>query len=146
MTIYLRWWIQTAAATALAAACTADSAAPGGAAPVAGAWQFTGQESSGAGRTFSGVLALVSESSTTFSGTSDVVQTAAGQPPLRRSGPVSGRVTGNSTVDFITTAGGTQRQHLGTLVVDTMAGSWLELAASGGIASSGSFRAVRTSR
>ena len=82
MTIYLRWWIQIAAATALAAACTADSAAPGGAAPVAGAWQFTGQESSGAGRTFSGVLALVSESSTTFSGTSDVVQTAAGQPPV----------------------------------------------------------------
>lgn len=142
----MRKWVQIAAVTAITTGCVGDSAGPGGAAPVAGTWQFTGQQASGASSAFSGVLALVSESSTTFSGTSDVVQTAAGLPPQRLAGPVSGRVAGTGTVDFSVTAAGAQRQHVGTLVADTMTGAWLELAASGGIASNGSFRAVRTAR
>ena len=146
MTIIRRVWAHCAVAAVIAAACTGDSAGPPGTAPVAGTWQFAGQQTGSAVIGIAGALVLVSQTSTTYTGTIDVVQSAPGVASVRLAGPVSGRMAGGSNVDFTSTTSGASRQHVGTLVADTMAGSWVEISAAGGISASGTFRAVRTGR
>jgi hypothetical protein len=146
LTIIRRLGAHCAVAAVIAAGCTGDSAGPSGVAPVAGSWQFAGQQTGSATIAIAGALVLVSQTTTTYTGTIDVVQSAPGVGSVRLAGPVSGRMVSASSVDFSSTVAGAQRQHVGTLVADTMAGTWVEISALGGISGSGTFRAVRTGR
>lgn len=146
LTIIRRAWAHCAVAAVIASGCTGDSAGPSGIAPVAGSWQFTGQQTGSATVGILGSLVLVSQTTTTYTGTIDVVQSAPGTASVRLAGPVNGRMAGTNSVDFTSTVAGASRQHVGALVADTMAGSWVEISAAGGISASGTFRAVRTGR
>ncbi len=145
MTRIIRLTAQTGVFLACCAGCLGDSTGPEGTAPVAGTWQFSGRQTVGTAATLAGTLVLQSQSRTTYSGSLDVVATLAGAAAQRLAGPVSGRVVNESTVDFAATLSGIERQHIGTVVADTISGTWLETSGNS-VGASGTFRAIRTAR
>ena len=132
------------AALVIFAACLSNSSGPEGVVPVAGNWNYTAQQSSGGIGNSTGTMALTSESLTAYSGTMDVLETVVGSTSRRIAGPISGRLVSGTSVDFDVTLGAVHRQHIGMLAGDTIAGSWFEMGAGGGVSAGGTYKAVRT--
>lgn len=130
-----RWMLLLAP---LALACL-ESTAPGGeVADVRGSWQFTADQSAPSVQ-LQGLLIIEAQTGDAISGRLSWEERDAAGVLRVDGGAISGRVFGESDVDFdvFLTAGG--RRHVARLSRDTMHGSWVDLARS----RSGAFRAVR---
>ena len=133
-------------ALVVTAACLRSTAEPPGTAPIAGSWAYVAQQSTGNQATLSGTLTLISESTSSYRGALDALETTSLGGQRRLAGPITGRVVNAASVDFTVTFGASQREHVGTLRADTIVGTWFEVGGLSGVSAAGSFRAIRTSR
>lgn len=130
-------------ASCLLLGCNAGTpVSPPGTVPIAGAWRYVAQQAASPA-TIGGTLDVTSRSATTFAGTADLTETLGGVPQQRLAGPVTGRMPDLATVELDVVLPGASRRHVGRLSADTIAGAWFDVLSSGGIAASGTFRAVR---
>ena len=132
------------AAMAMVAGCAATTdPEPAGTVPIAGTWSYTGLQSASPLQ-LSGAVDIVSRSAISFNGSADLTEGAGGAAQRRLTGPIAGRLTQGTVVEFDITLGALQRRHVARLVADTIAGSWFEFAGTdAAIGATGSFRAVR---
>ncbi len=129
-------------AAAVMAAGTVGCALPGEpagvGADVRGAWEFTGTQAAPSA-TLEGQLTISAQDGDLIAGTAGWDERDAVGVVRPAAGPISGRVIGDSDVDFDVTIGGVTRRHVGRLLADTMSGNWVQVSDG----RSGSFRAVR---
>ncbi len=112
--------------------------------PIVGAWRFTGRQLAPAGGEITGTLSVASQSGAAIAGSLDVVETDGRGGQRRIAGPFVGRTIDSTTVDFDVSFSGATRRHVGQVVRDTIAGTWIEQSLLGGApTASGSFVAVR---
>ena len=110
-----------------------------------GSWNYTGVQTTPVRETLSGTLAISSESGTSFQGRVDLVGlNQAGQSRVI-GGLVSGVEQGTNVVDFDASVEVTPRRHVGEIVADTIAGTWIG-SAPDGTTSSGTFRLEKVAR
>ncbi|MFL5559541.1 MAG: hypothetical protein ACJ794_12980 [Gemmatimonadaceae bacterium] len=111
-----------------------------------GSWSYTAVQSSPVPETLTGTLTISRESGTSFQGRVDLVgvNSQSGESRLL-SGLVSGSASGNDVIDFDADVDGTPRRHVGQIVADTIAGTWVG-SSSGGPISTGTFRVERETR
>lgn len=123
--------------------CLPAASEPPGVTPLEGQWDVSGQSSSGAGGAFQGGLTVRSTSGTGYTGSYDIVETSSQGLQRRMSGPVGGRMASTTATEFDVSLGGTIRRHVATQIADTLRGNWFDVATSGAVEASGSFRAIR---
>lgn len=111
-----------------------------------GSWSYTGVQTGPVRETLSGTLVISRESGTSFQGRVDLVG-VNGLTGLSRSlnGLVSGSASGTDVIDFDADLETTPRRHVGTIVGDTITGTWVG-SSSDGTVSSGTFRIERETR
>ena len=110
-----------------------------------GSWKYAGVQTTPVRETLSGTLAILSESGTSFQGRVDLVAlNQAGQSRVI-GGLVSGAEQGTNVVDFDASVEVTPRRHVGEIVADTIAGTWIG-SAPDGTTSSGTFRLEKVTR
>jgi hypothetical protein len=111
---------------------------------LSGTWHYTGVQTGAVRETLDGQLAITRESGMSFQGLL-ILQALNQQTGLTRplSGVVSGSESGIDVIDFDADIEGITRRHVGTIVADTIAGTWIS-APDGAIA--GTFRVVRETR
>lgn len=124
-------------------ACLPSSSEPEGVTPLEGRWDMSGQSTAGSGSTFEGTLVIRSTSAVGFSGTFDVLEATPQAAPRRLGGAVAGRMANATTSEFEVALAGITRRHVATQTADTMRGTWFDVASSGSVEASGSFRAIR---
>jgi len=110
-----------------------------------GDWVYTGVQTGSARENLTGELSIAGESGSSFQGRLDIVgvNEASGETRLM-GGTVSGIAEGN-VIDFDANVETTARRHVGQINGDIITGTWVGSSA-GGIMSSGTFRAERTSQ
>lgn len=108
-----------------------------------GAWHYTGDQQGAVRETLVGTLTISRESGTSFQGNL-VLQALNGQTGLTRtlSGVVSGSESGTN-IDFDADIESITRRHVGTIVADTIDGTWISPPDG---ALFGTFRVVRETR
>ena len=108
-----------------------------------GSWNYTGVQSGPVRETLSGTLVISRESGTSFQGRVDLVGVngLTGESRLLN-GLVSGSASGANVIDFDADIESTPRRHVGTIVGDTITGTWIG-SSSDGTVSSGTFRIER---
>jgi len=110
-----------------------------------GNWNFTGVQSGPVTETLTGTLTISRESGTSFQGRLDLVAVNSQTGESRvLGGLVSGAASG-TVIDFDANLETAPRRHVGQLVADTISGTWVGPASSGGM-SSGTFRVEREPR
>jgi hypothetical protein len=111
-----------------------------------GSWNYTGVQSGPVRETLTGTLVISRESGTSFQGRVDLVGVngLTGQSRLL-GGLVSGSASGVDVIDFDAELEATPRRHVGTIVADTITGTWVG-SSSDGTVSSGTFRIQRETR
>jgi hypothetical protein len=108
-----------------------------------GSWAYTGVQSGPVRETLSGTLVISRESGTSFQGRVDLVGVNGLTGSMRSlNGLVSGSASGTNVIDFDADLETTPRRHVGTIVGDTITGTWVG-ASSDGTVSSGTFRIER---
>lgn len=107
-----------------------------------GDWTYTGVQTGPVREILTGQLRILGESGTSFQGTLNVVgvNEATGESRVM-TGSVSGSGEGG-VIDFDANLETSARRHVGQIVADTITGTWVG-PSSGGIMSSGTFRAQR---
>jgi hypothetical protein len=126
--------------------CLATPVEGSGSAPVVGHWSYAGVQNTGNNAVVNGALVFTSSTAFTYGGSLDVIETASGNQQRRIVGPLVGRMSSTTAVDFEVTIGLVRRQHIGTVVADTLHGTWFELGTNNVVVAGGTYRAVRTSR
>ncbi len=121
------------------AACSSDGTDCGTPVDVHGNWTYSGTQSSPAA-TLTGTMTLSQPGTCTLAGTLAIAVDDGSGTPTNLSGPVSGVFLDATTVDLTAELGG-ERRHVGTVVADTISGTWAMTGAGGGV--TGNFRAVR---
>ena len=108
-----------------------------------GTWSYSAVQTAPIPETLSGTLDISRESGTSFQGRLDVVATNSqtGQT-TSLNGLVSGAESDGNVIDFDANLESTPRRHVGQIVADTIAGTWVG-SSSGGAMASGTFRAER---
>lgn len=125
--------------------CQSPVAAPAGpAASVLGMWSYAATQTSPSTATLTGTLEITSQVGRDFNGRLDVMETDAQGTPRRLNGIVAGRAIDSLSVDFDAFVDVVARRHVGTVVGDSIRGTWLEFEPGGGTRS-GSFRGARSS-
>jgi hypothetical protein len=111
-----------------------------------GTWNYTGVQSGAARETLSGTLTVSRESGTSFQGRLDLVgvNTQTGETRVL-GGLVSGSESGVDVIDFDANVESPPRRHVGTMVADTISGTWIG-SSSTGTMTSGTFRVERETR
>jgi len=108
-----------------------------------GSWAYTGVQSGPVRETLSGTLVISRESGTSFQGRVDLVGVNGLTGSMRSlNGLVSGSASGTNVIDFDADLEATPRRHVGTIVGDTITGTWVG-SSSDGTVSSGTFRIER---
>ena len=108
-----------------------------------GSWAYTGVQSGPVRETLSGTLVISRESGTSFQGRVDLVGVNGLTGSMRSlNGLVSGSASGTNVIDFDADLEATPRRHVGTIVGDTVTGTWVG-SSSDGTVSSGTFRIER---
>jgi hypothetical protein len=108
-----------------------------------GSWAYTGVQSGPVRETLSGTLVISRESGTSFQGRVDLVGVNGLTGSMRSlNGLVSGSASGTNVIDFDADLETTPRRHVGTIVADTITGTWVG-SSSDGTVSSGTFRIER---
>jgi hypothetical protein len=111
-----------------------------------GSWSYTGVQSSGVRETLSGTLTVSQESGTSFQGRLDLVALNSQTGQSRAMGGlVSGSGSGVDVIDFDADLESVPRRHVGTIVADTITGTWIG-SSSDGTMTSGTFRVERETR
>ena len=111
-----------------------------------GSWSYTGVQTAPVRETLSGTLTISRESGTSFQGRLDLVALNAQTGQSRvLGGLVSGSESGGDIVDFDADLETNARRHVGNVVADTIAGTWIS-SASDGTMTSGTFRVERGAR
>jgi hypothetical protein len=132
-------------ALSLASACLQSTGPQPSLIQLQGSWNYTGFQTTPVRETLSGTLAVSSESGTSFQGRVELVAlNQAGQSRVI-GGLVSGVEQGTNVVDFDASVDVTPRRHVGEIVADTIAGTWIG-SAPDGTTSSGTFRLERVTR
>ena len=130
---------------ALAWACQSPvDSSSGPRASVVGLWSYSATQTSPSNATLTGTPEITSQAGRDFDGRLDVTETDAQGAVRPLSGIVSGRAIDSVSVDFDAFLDLVARRHVGTLVGDSIRGTWVVLVPGGGT-SSGSFRGARSS-
>lgn len=119
-------------------ACALPSGPVREAADVRGEWTFTAQQAVPA-VTIEGTLRIESQDGDLIVGSASWEERDALGVTVLGGGAVTGRVIGESDVDFDILVGATARRHVARLAADTMSGSWVQP----GTTAAGTWRAVR---
>lgn len=125
-------------AAALLGGCALPSGPDRPAADVRGDWEFTAEQLAPS-LTIEGVLRIESQDGDLIVGSASWEERDALGIVRLGGGAVTGRVIGESDVDFDILIGPVARRHVARLDADTMEGSWVQP----GSAASGTWRAVR---
>lgn len=126
--------------TFLAGACAYPTDPSGNVPDLRGSWDLTGERVAPA-LSLTGTLEVSGQEGDLIVGTIQWEESDGMGGVALGGGAVSGRVLGDSDVDFETLPGGSPtRRFVGALVADTLTGTWLDLPAGG---ASGTFRLVR---
>jgi hypothetical protein len=120
------------------AGCALPTGTERDAADVRGEWEFTAEQVAPA-LTIEGVLRVERQDGDLIVGTASWEERDALGVVRLGGGAVTGRVIGETDVDFDILVGAVARRHVARLAADTMAGSWVQP----GSTASGSWRAVR---
>jgi hypothetical protein len=104
-----------------------------------GSWHYTAAQTTGNRVTYDGTLTITQQDGRTFAGGLDAQAVVPQGNVLRVNGVVSGRIPSNSSVDFDLEFPDDLRRHVGSIVGDTIKGSW----ASSDLSLLGGFTAVR---
>jgi hypothetical protein len=129
------------ASVGLLSACLRSTDAQPSQLDLAGTWKYTGVQTGPVREDLSGTLAISLESGSSFQGRLDLV---AVNSQTRQSTVYSGAVSGaeaSNIVDFDANLE-TRRRHVGQLVADTIAGTWVGTLPDGTM-NSGTFRVER---
>jgi hypothetical protein len=108
---------------------------------VQGAWEYTATQTSPSLR-MSGTLTITQQDDKTLSGSIDYMETDAAGISRRRLEMFSGRIRGNQTVSIDAFTSDGARKHIGTLVNDSIGGTF-ERPGRDGTVLNGSFAARR---
>lgn len=127
------------AALVFAAACTSPTDSTPTDVQLVGNWHYTAAQTSGPRVTYDGMLAITQQAGRTFSGGLDVQATSPQGTVMRVNGVVSGRVVSTSSVDFDLQLTDDVRRHVGSVVRDSIKGTW----ATADLSTIGAFTAVR---
>lgn len=125
-------------AALLMGGCALPSDPPGEGAVVRGTWTLTGTQSAPSA-TLDGQLTVSAQDGDQISGSAGWQERDAAGMLRPDGGPMSGRVIGETDVDFDITVGGIARRHVGRIRADTIEGSWVQVSDG----RSGTFRLVR---
>lgn len=126
------------AATLAVSACSLATEPPGEVADIRGTWHYSGDQAAPA-LTLDGTLLISMQTDDVVSGQLSWQEQAAGGGVQNDGGPVSGRVIGDSDVDFDVLRSGSERRHVGRITADTIRGAWVELSSG----RSGTFVAIK---
>jgi hypothetical protein len=129
----------------LASACLQSTAPQPSVLQLSGAWKYTGVQTAPVRATLTGTLTISRESGTSFQGRLDLI--SANQQTQQSTvlgGLVSGSESGADVIDFDADVD-VVRRHVGQIVADTIAGTWIGSAPDGTM-SSGTFRVEREPR
>ena len=88
-----------------------------------GVWAYNGGQASPV-LTVRGTLRIDQQSGSDFSGTAEFSETDVQGTQTNRAGVLSGRVVGNSAVDFDIYIENAPRRHVAALLTDSIAGTW----------------------
>jgi len=134
------------ATSSLASACLQSTEPQPSQLGLIGSWNYTGVQSGPVRETLTGTLTISRESGTSFQGQL-VLEAVNSQTGERRifNGPVSGSESGVDVIDFDANVESAPRRHVGTIVQDTISGTWIG-SSSGGTMTSGTFRVERETR
>ena len=134
------------ATSSLASACLRSTEPQPSLLGLNGTWNYTGVQSGPVRETLSGTLTVSQESGTSFQGRLDLVavNTQTGESRVL-GGLVSGSESGVDVIDFDADVESAPRRHVGTIVQDTISGTWIG-SSSGGTMTSGTFRVERETR
>ncbi|MDP9204292.1 MAG: hypothetical protein M3P12_02405 [Gemmatimonadota bacterium] len=111
-----------------------------------GSWNYTGVQSGRVQETLSGTLTISRESGTSFQGRLDLVSENVQTGQSRAfGGLVSGSESGVDVIDFDADLESAPRRHVGTIVADTITGTWIGSSPDGTV-TSGTFRVERGTR
>jgi hypothetical protein len=134
------------ATSGLASACLRSTEPQPSLLGLNGTWSYTGVQSGPVRETLSGTLTVSRESGTSFQGRLDLVavNTQTGESRVL-GGLVSGSESGVDVIDFDADVESAPRRHVGTIVQDTISGTWIG-SSSGGTMTSGTFRVERETR
>jgi hypothetical protein len=131
------------ATNGLLAACLRSTEPQPSSLALNGSWAYTGVQSGPVRETLSGTLVISRESGTSFQGRVDLVGVNGLTGSMRSlNGLVSGSASGTNVIDFDADLETTPRRHVGTIVGDTITGTWVG-SSSDGTVSSGTFRIER---
>ena len=112
---------------------------PGGAvADIRGSWQYSGDQSAPA-LTLTGTLVIQTQAGEVVGGQLSWQEQDGMGGTISRGGAVSGRVIGESDVDFDVILGAVTRRHVGRISGDSLNGAWVEVSTG----KSGDFTAVK---
>ncbi len=108
-----------------------------------GSWNYSGVQTAPVRENLTGTLSVSRESGTSFQGRVDLVgvNTQTGMSRIF-GGLVSGSAPGSNVIDFDASVETAPRRHVGQIVADTIAGTWVGSAPDGTM-SSGTFRLER---
>ena len=111
-----------------------------------GTWRYTGIQTGPVRETLSGTLTISRESGTSFQGRLDLVAVSSQTGESRvLGGLVSGSESASDVIDFDADVESSPRRHVGQIVADTIAGTWVG-SGTDGTMSSGTFRVERESQ
>jgi hypothetical protein len=134
------------ATSGLASACLQSTEPQPSLLGLNGTWNYTGVQSGPVRETLSGTLTVSRESGTSFQGRLDLVAVNSQTGESRvLGGLVSGSESGVDVIDFDADVESAPRRHVGTIVQDTISGTWIG-SSSGGTMTSGTFRVERETR
>jgi len=134
------------ATSSLASACLKSTEPQPSQLGLIGSWNYTGVQSGPVRETLTGTLTISRESGTSFQGqlVLEAVNSQTGEQRVFN-GPVSGSESGVDVIDFDANVESAPRRHVGTIVQDTISGTWIG-SSSGGTMTSGTFRVERETR
>ena len=130
--------------SATLSACLQSTAPQASVQNLNGSWTYTGTQFAPVRENLSGTLNVSRESGISFQGSLDLVGVNA-QTQMSRvfpRGSVSGSAPGSNVIDFDASVETTPRRHVGQIVADTIAGTWVGSEPDGSM-SSGTFRLER---
>ncbi|MEA2705309.1 MAG: hypothetical protein QOH22_97 [Gemmatimonadaceae bacterium] len=133
------------AATLVTSACLQSAAPQPSVLQLSGSWKYVGVQTVPVRASLTGTLTISRESGTSFQGRLDLISAnqQTGQSTVL-GGLVSGSESGADVIDFDADVD-VARRHVGQIVADTIAGTWIGSAPDGTM-SSGTFRVERESR
>lgn len=111
-----------------------------------GTWHYTGAQTGTVREALDGTLTISRVSGTSFQGLL-VLDARNEQSGVIRAlnGSVTGSESGSGVIDFDANVDSPARRHVGTIVADTITGTWIG-SSPDGTTSSGTFRVVRETR